>query len=100
MRNHGYFIDQMYDFNLHCINRDVQELVPRRQEEDQANVTPDSSLTTNSKSDPDNSVLLFQVMWFDKLNNFPGICRYILCSFHLYITPLVSVYFDRKCLRS
>lgn len=45
------------------MKRDVQELVPRRQEEDQANVTPDSSLTTNSKSDPDNSVLLFQEMF-------------------------------------
>lgn len=48
---------------LFCyINRDVQEVVPRRQEEDQANVTPDSSVTANSKLDLDNSVLLFQVM--------------------------------------
>ncbi|WRX10326.1 hypothetical protein QQP08_002813 [Theobroma cacao] len=47
------------------IKRDVQEVVPRRQEEDQANVTPDSSVTANSKLDLDNSVLLFQEMLKD-----------------------------------
>ncbi|XWS41202.1 hypothetical protein CRYUN_Cryun17cG0060500 [Craigia yunnanensis] len=47
------------------IKSDVQELVPRRQEEDQANVTPDSSVTANSKLDLDNSLLLFQEMLKD-----------------------------------
>ncbi|OMO90410.1 hypothetical protein CCACVL1_07373 [Corchorus capsularis] len=45
--------------------RDVQELAPNRQEEDQANVTPDSSVTTNSKLDLDNSLMLFQEMLKD-----------------------------------
>ncbi|XVF60934.1 hypothetical protein PTKIN_Ptkin08bG0087900 [Pterospermum kingtungense] len=44
------------------IKSEVQELAPRRLEEDQANVTPDSSVTANSKLDLDNSLLLFQVM--------------------------------------
>ncbi|XVF14676.1 hypothetical protein REPUB_Repub09cG0082200 [Reevesia pubescens] len=47
------------------IKRDVQDLAPRRQEEDQANVTPDSSVTCNSKLDLDNSLLLFQEMLKD-----------------------------------
>lgn len=42
-------------------NRDVSELVTKKQEEDHANVTPDSSATANSKSDIDNSLLPFQV---------------------------------------
>lgn len=37
-------------------------MVPNIQEEDQPNVTPDSSMTVNSKSDLDNSLMLFQVM--------------------------------------
>lgn len=45
---------------LFC-NSNVEELAPRRQGEDQANVTPDSSVTANSKSDLDN-LLLVQVM--------------------------------------
>ncbi|XWS44600.1 hypothetical protein CRYUN_Cryun15aG0061200 [Craigia yunnanensis] len=47
------------------IKRDVQDLAPRRQEEYQANVTPDSSVTANSKLDLDNSLLLFQEMLND-----------------------------------
>ncbi|XP_040998926.1 protein DYAD-like [Juglans microcarpa x Juglans regia] len=53
--------------------RDVPEMVPKKQEEDHANVTPDSSATTNSKSDRDNSLLPFQEMimelfkWKDKM---------------------------------
>ncbi|XP_022774802.1 protein DYAD-like isoform X2 [Durio zibethinus] len=47
------------------IKSDVQELAPRRQEKDQANVTPDSSVTANSKLDLDNSLLLFQEMLKD-----------------------------------
>ncbi|KAH7566908.1 hypothetical protein ACOSQ2_023940 [Xanthoceras sorbifolium] len=43
------------------MKRYVQELVPRRQEEDHANVTPDSSLTINS-TDVDTSVLGIQEM--------------------------------------
>ncbi|XWS29978.1 hypothetical protein CRYUN_Cryun24cG0077800 [Craigia yunnanensis] len=42
------------------IKSNVQELAPRRQEEDEANVTPDSAVTANSKLDFDNSLLLFQ----------------------------------------
>lgn len=42
--------------------RDVLEPVPKKQEEDHANVTPDSSATANSKSDLDNSLVPFQVM--------------------------------------
>lgn len=48
------------------INRDVQELVPKRMEEDQANMTPDSSATANSKSELDNSFSFFQVT-FDSI---------------------------------
>ncbi|GLU12185.1 hypothetical protein SLE2022_288860 [Rubroshorea leprosula] len=44
------------------MNSDVLELVPVRQEEDQVNVTPDSSVTGNSKLDLDSSVILFQEM--------------------------------------
>lgn len=43
------------------------ELVPLRQEEDQVNVTPDSSVTGNSKLDLDSSLILFQVM-SDRIN--------------------------------
>ncbi|XP_027367066.1 protein DYAD-like [Abrus precatorius] len=43
---------------------DVLELVPARQE-DQPNVTPDSSTTVNSKSDIDNSLIMFQEMFMD-----------------------------------
>ncbi|KAJ1386498.1 hypothetical protein SESBI_40731 [Sesbania bispinosa] len=43
---------------------DVLELVPIRQE-DQPNVTPDSSTTVNSKSDLDNSLMMFQEMFMD-----------------------------------
>lgn len=39
----------------------MSELVPVKQEEDHANVTPDSSATANSKSDLDNSLLPLQV---------------------------------------
>ncbi|XVE86395.1 hypothetical protein DITRI_Ditri18aG0031500 [Diplodiscus trichospermus] len=47
------------------IKSDVKEQAPRRQEEDQANVTPDSCVTANSKLDLDNSLLLFQEMLKD-----------------------------------
>ncbi|XP_050256276.1 protein DYAD [Quercus robur] len=55
------------------MKRDVSELVTKKQEEDHANVTPDSSATANSKSDIDNSLLPFQEMimelfkWKDKM---------------------------------
>lgn len=42
-------------------NDSDMELVPARQD-DQPNVTPDSSTTVNSKSDLDNSMMMFQVM--------------------------------------
>jgi len=42
-------------------NSDVLELEPLKIE-DQPNVTPDSSTTVNSKSDLDNSLIMFQVM--------------------------------------
>ncbi|XP_059453728.1 protein AMEIOTIC 1 isoform X2 [Corylus avellana] len=54
------------------MKRDVAELVPVKQEEDHANVTPDSSATANSKSDLDNSLLPVQevimelLKWKDK----------------------------------
>ncbi|KAJ6396034.1 hypothetical protein OIU77_021137 [Salix suchowensis] len=47
------------------MKRDVQELVPKRMEEDQANMTPDSSATANSKSELDNSFSFFQEMFKD-----------------------------------
>ncbi|XVF16958.1 hypothetical protein REPUB_Repub10bG0075600 [Reevesia pubescens] len=47
------------------MKRDVQDVAPGRQEEDQVNVTPDSSVTGNSKLDLDNSLLLFQEMLKD-----------------------------------
>ncbi|KAJ7001045.1 protein DYAD-like [Populus alba x Populus x berolinensis] len=50
------------------MKRDVQELVPKRMEEDQANMTPDSSATANSKSELDNSFSFFQEM-FKELGN-------------------------------
>lgn len=37
------------------------ERLPIKQEEDLPNVTPDSSMTVNSKSDLDNSLMMFQV---------------------------------------
>ncbi|KAH1112358.1 hypothetical protein AAZX31_04G187100 [Glycine max] len=43
---------------------DVLELVPVKLE-DQPNVTPDSSTTVNSKSDLDNSLIMFQEMFMD-----------------------------------
>ncbi|KAK7410958.1 hypothetical protein VNO78_02230 [Psophocarpus tetragonolobus] len=43
---------------------DVLELVPSKLE-DQPNVTPDSSTTVNSKSDVDNSLIMFQEMFMD-----------------------------------
>uniref|UniRef100_A0A2N9IBN5 PTC1-like winged helix-turn-helix domain-containing protein n=1 Tax=Fagus sylvatica TaxID=28930 RepID=A0A2N9IBN5_FAGSY len=55
------------------MKRDVPELVTIKQEEDHANVTPDSSATANSKSDLDNSLLPLQEMimelfkWKDKM---------------------------------
>lgn len=55
------------------MKRNGPELVPMKQDEDHANVTPDSSATANSKSDLDNSLLPFQEMvmelfkWKDKM---------------------------------
>ncbi|GMI67152.1 hypothetical protein like AT5G23610 [Hibiscus trionum] len=65
---HSPFEDPVCAQNLDMINEEmdkimstVQELgAPRRQGEDQANVTPDSSVTANSKTDPDNLLLLVQ----------------------------------------
>ncbi|KAG7945593.1 hypothetical protein I3843_15G160000 [Carya illinoinensis] len=54
-------------------SRDVREMVPKNQEEDHTNVTPDSSATANSKSELDNSLIPFQEMimelfkWKDKM---------------------------------
>ncbi|KAK8710977.1 hypothetical protein V6N13_146284 [Hibiscus sabdariffa] len=67
------FEDPIYGQDLDMINEEmdkimstVQELgAPRRQGEDQANVTPDSSVTANSKTDLDNSLLLVQEMLKD-----------------------------------
>lgn len=42
----------------------VEELIPAMQE-DQPNVTPDSSTTVNSKADVDNSLIMFQEMFMD-----------------------------------
>lgn len=42
-------------------NSDGTEMVPMGQEE-QPNVTPDSSTTVNSKSDLDNTLMMYQVM--------------------------------------
>ncbi|TKY73748.1 DYAD protein [Spatholobus suberectus] len=52
--------------NEELINKksNVLELVPLKQE-DQPNVTPDSSTTVNSKSDLDNSLIMFQEMFMD-----------------------------------
>ncbi|XP_020213042.1 protein DYAD isoform X1 [Cajanus cajan] len=44
---------------------DVLELVQPVKQEDQPNVTPDSSTTVNSKSDLDNSLIMFQEMFVD-----------------------------------
>ncbi|MBA0617109.1 hypothetical protein Godav_026583, partial [Gossypium davidsonii] len=44
------------------IMSNVEELAPRRQGEDQANVTPDSSVTANSKSDLDNLLLVQEML--------------------------------------
>ncbi|XP_057727132.1 protein DYAD [Arachis stenosperma] len=43
---------------------DLLEVVPFKQE-DPPNVTPDSSTTVNSKSDHDNSMMMFQEMYMD-----------------------------------
>ena len=43
-------------------NSDMLDVVLKKQEEDRPNVTPDSSTTVNSKSDLDNSLILFQVI--------------------------------------
>ncbi|GMI98106.1 hypothetical protein like AT5G23610 [Hibiscus trionum] len=70
---HSPFEDPVFAQDLDMINEEmdkimstVQELgAPRRQGEDQANVTPDSSVTANSKMDLDNSLLLVQEMLKD-----------------------------------
>ena len=103
---------------LFCfINSDVQELAPRRQEEDQANVTPDSAVTANSKLDLDNSLLLFQVMsnkdFFKTcntvhiypnivvhMNNSVDVCMSCECTqlcIYLNEGPIWNLLFDRKC---
>ncbi|CAL5204435.1 unnamed protein product [Lathyrus oleraceus] len=43
---------------------DAEELMPTMQD-DQPNVTPDSSTTVNSKADIDNSLIMFQEMFMD-----------------------------------
>ncbi|XP_039005150.1 protein DYAD-like [Hibiscus syriacus] len=56
----------MINEEMDKIMSSVQDIgVPRRQGEDQANVTPDSSVTANSKMDSDNSLLLVQEMLKD-----------------------------------
>ncbi|XP_050206359.1 protein DYAD isoform X2 [Mercurialis annua] len=45
------------------MRRDVQDLLPKRVEDAQASVTPDSSTTNNSKCDLDNPFVLFQEMF-------------------------------------
>ncbi|KAJ4839480.1 hypothetical protein Tsubulata_030717 [Turnera subulata] len=45
------------------MKRDVQQLAPKRLEDDQANWTPDSSTTANSKFELNSSFLLFQEMF-------------------------------------
>ncbi|KAI4336509.1 hypothetical protein L6164_015030 [Bauhinia variegata] len=61
-------------FNAELTNmKSLLEVMPKKQEDNQLNVTPDSSTTVNSKSDLDNSLILFQEMfmelfkWKDKI---------------------------------
>ncbi|XP_028766123.1 protein DYAD-like [Neltuma alba] len=64
---------QLLNDNVTNMKSELLEMLPNIQEEDQPNVTPDSSITVNSKSDLDNSVMLFQEMltdlfkWKDKM---------------------------------
>jgi len=52
----GSLILPTFDYsNLH-------DLVPKKLGEDQPNVIPDSSVAVNSKSDLDNSLILYKVM--------------------------------------
>ncbi|KAK7291499.1 hypothetical protein RIF29_06693 [Crotalaria pallida] len=52
--------------NLTNLQSDMLELGPKKQQEDhQPNVTPDSCSTVNSKSDLDNSLILFQEMFME-----------------------------------
>ncbi|KAK8566112.1 hypothetical protein V6N13_021183 [Hibiscus sabdariffa] len=65
---HSPFEDPYYAQDLDVINEEMDKIMstvqeigaPRRQGEDQANVTPDSSVTANSKTDLDNCLLLVQ----------------------------------------
>ncbi|KAL2614351.1 hypothetical protein AAZV13_08G004800 [Glycine max] len=52
---------QLQCVELTNMNSNLLELVPKIKE-DQPNVTPDSSMTVNSKSDLDNSLILYQEM--------------------------------------
>ncbi|KAF5469664.1 hypothetical protein F2P56_013719 [Juglans regia] len=64
---------ELFNDEMAKTKRDVREMVPKNQEEDHANVTPDSSATANSKSELDNSLIPFQEMimelfkWKDKM---------------------------------
>ncbi|KAF7834089.1 protein DYAD [Senna tora] len=56
---------QLLNDELTNAKSDFLEVVPNKQEEDQLNVTPDSSITDNSKSDLDNSLVLYQEMFIE-----------------------------------
>ncbi|KAG2668546.1 hypothetical protein I3760_15G165700 [Carya illinoinensis] len=64
---------ELFNDEMVKTKRDVREMVPKNQEEDHTNVTPDSSATANSKSELDNSLIPFQEMimelfkWKDKM---------------------------------
>lgn len=59
----GFFNTSSFPYLFAFDNSDFLEAVANKQEEDQPNVTPDSSMTVNSKSDLENSLVLFQVMF-------------------------------------
>ncbi|XP_020233516.1 protein DYAD isoform X3 [Cajanus cajan] len=56
---------QLHGVELTNMRSNLLELVPEKLKEDQTNVTPDSSTTVNSKSETDNSLILFQEMFME-----------------------------------
>ncbi|KAJ7957129.1 Protein DYAD [Quillaja saponaria] len=56
---------QLLKEEMASMKRNVLELAPKKQEEEQANVTPDSCITVNSNSEVDNSLILFQEMFME-----------------------------------
>nr|XP_007159925.1 hypothetical protein PHAVU_002G279200g [Phaseolus vulgaris]XP_007159926.1 hypothetical protein PHAVU_002G279200g [Phaseolus vulgaris]XP_007159927.1 hypothetical protein PHAVU_002G279200g [Phaseolus vulgaris]ESW31919.1 hypothetical protein PHAVU_002G279200g [Phaseolus vulgaris]ESW31920.1 hypothetical protein PHAVU_002G279200g [Phaseolus vulgaris]ESW31921.1 hypothetical protein PHAVU_002G279200g [Phaseolus vulgaris] len=56
---------QLQSEELTNMKSNLQDLVPKKLDEDQPNVTPDSSRTVNSKSDLDNSLILCQEMFLE-----------------------------------